>query len=392
MRILIVHNRYQQKGGEDTVVAAEDQLLRSHGHEVERFEADNEHIQDVFSRVQSAVRSVYSFPAKKRMHNALRELQPDIVHVHNFFPTLSPAIFIACSEARVPVVHTLHNYRIQCAAMSLYRDGHICEECVTSRSFLPGIRHACYRSSRVGSAVSGFGMALHAEMGTWSSRVSAYIALTELAAEKLGSYRIPREKIFVKPNFVVDRGVGEGQGDYALFVGRLSPEKGIQTLIDADRAGLLFMDVVLLGDGPMRPDVDEAAARPGSRLKVRGFVDSDQTASMMKHASVLLMPSLWYEGDPLVVIEALSLGLPVIAATVGNTARTVAANKMGLVYPPRDHAGLAGALKWYADHPQEASAMRQSARSYYLATHTPELNYRRLLQIYAHASDTARTS
>jgi glycosyltransferase involved in cell wall biosynthesis len=391
MRILVVHNRYQQKGGEDTVVASEDELLRSYGHQVERLNADNEHIQDLFSRVKSAVGSVYSLPAKRKLRDVLRTTRPDVVHVHNFFPTLSPSIFSACTEAGVPVVHTLHNYRIQCAAATLYRDGKVCEECITSRSFLPGVQHACYRSSRLGSAISGASMALHAEIGTWSSRISAYIALTEFAAEKLGSYRIPRDKIFVKPNFVRDRGVGTGEGDYALFVGRLSPEKGIQTLIDADKAGSLCMDVVLLGDGPMRAQVDQAAARPGSRLKVRGFVTRDQASYLMKDARVLLMPSLWYEGDPMVVIEALSLGLPVLAAELGNTAVTVKANHMGAVYPPGDHQGLAERLAWFAAHPEQVRRMREAARTYYLATHTPELNYRKLIEIYARAQETAGT-
>src|ERR1700751_4299418 len=191
VKILIVHNSYQQKGGEDTVVAAEEWLLRSHGHHVEMLQADNDHIRSGISAGLAAVQSIYSFNGKRRMQEALRKHQPDLVHVHNFFPTLSPSIFVACSQAEIPVVHTLHNYRIQCAANSLYRAGQVCEECVTARSFLPGIRHACYRSSRTGSAVVGFTMAFHAQIGTWSSRISAYVALTKFSAEKLGHFRIP---------------------------------------------------------------------------------------------------------------------------------------------------------------------------------------------------------
>jgi glycosyltransferase involved in cell wall biosynthesis len=386
VKILIVHNRYQQKGGEDTVTAAEEWLLRSRGHEVELLQADNDHIQNAVTSGLAAVQSIYSFSGKRRMREALRGCRPDLVHVHNFFPTLSPSIFSACSEADVPVVHTLHNYRIQCAANSLYRAGQVCEQCVLSRSFLPGVRHACYRSSHIGSAVVGLTMALHEQIGTWSSRISAYIALTEFAAKKLGRFRIPPEKIFVKPNFAIDRGVAAGDGNYALFVGRLTEEKGVQTLIDADAAGGLCMDVVILGDGPMRSAVVQAAARTGSRLKVKGFVGQNDVLTWMKSAKVLLMSSRWYEGDPMVVIEAFSLGLPVISGNIGNTAAIVLREGAGLVYTSGYHHELSAALQRFADSPVAARQMRMSARNYYLATHTPERNYERLMEIYSRAS------
>jgi glycosyltransferase involved in cell wall biosynthesis len=392
MKILIVHNRYQQKGGEDTVVAAEEWLLRSHGHQVELLQADNDYIKNAFTSGLAAAQSIYSLSGKRRMQKELREFRPDLVHVHNFFPTLSPSIFIACSEAGIPAVHTLHNYRIQCAASSLYRAGQVCEECVSSQSFLPGVRHACYRSSHVGSTVVGLTMALHDRIGTWSSRISAYIALTKFAAEKLGRFRIPPEKIFVKPNFAIDRGVGSGNGNYALFVGRLTPEKGLQTLIDADAAGALCMDVMVLGDGPMRSALEQAASATGSRLKVKGFVGQDEIAAWMKSAKALLMTSLWYEGDPMVVIEAFSMGVPVIAGNIGNTAATILAEGAGLLYTPGDPLELSAALQRFADHPEAVRQMRQCARNYYLTAHTPEKNYERLMEIYAQASGaTSRT-
>ncbi len=390
VRVLIVHNRYQQKGGEDTVVAAEEALLRSYGHDVCLLKVDNDHIQTAAARVLTAVESIYSTKGKNRVENAIQAHRPDVVHVHNFFPTLSPSVFFACFDGKVPVVHTLHNFRIQCAASTLYRNGHVCEECIEERSFLPGVRHACYRSSRVGSAVSGFGMALHAQLGTWSSKISAYIALTDFTADKLGSFRIPREKIFVKPNFVEDCGIGLGDGNYALFVGRLSPEKGVQTLIDADRAGAFCMDIIVVGDGPMRGAVDEAAARPGSRLKVKGFQGHTEIISYMKQAKVLLLTSLWYEaGLPLVAIEGISLGLPVIAAAVGN-AEIVGSKEIGLLYPAGDSAGLAAALREFVADAELMAAMRQRARDYYLVTYTPESNYKQLTYIYDRAINTAK--
>lgn len=230
-------------------------------------------------------------------------------------------------------------------------------------------------------------MALHDQMGTWSSRISAYIALTKFAAEKLGRFRIPSDKIFVKPNFAIDRGVGAGDGDYALFVGRLTDEKGLQTLIDADAAGALCMNVVVLGDGPLRPALERTAARTGSRLKVKGFVGQDEIAAWMKSARALLLTSLWYEGGiPLVVIDAFSMGLPVIATNIGSTAPTVLAEGAGLLYTPGDPIDFSATLQRFADHPEAVRRMRQNARNYYLSAHTPETNYERLMEIYVQAS------
>jgi glycosyltransferase involved in cell wall biosynthesis len=382
MRVLIAHNRYQQSGGEDIVVAAESDMLRAHGHTVDRLNVDNDHIEGALSRITASFGSIYSPQSKRLMKGAIEDARPDAVHIHNFFPTLSPSVFYACAEAGVPVIHTLHNYRILCASATLFRDGHVCEECVSRRSIVPGIRHACYRSSRMGSAVAGLGMAFHDQIGTWASKVSAFIALNTFAADKLGSFRIPRDKIFVKPNFAADRGLGSGDGSYALFAGRLSAEKGVQTLIDADAAGELCMDVVLLGDGPLMDDVQRAATRPGSRLISKGFVKHDRILDYMRSARVLIMPSLWYEGLPLVIIEAFSLGLPVIGADVANTGALVQHGETGLLYPAGDHHALSSTLAWYAQNPAAAQYMRQSARAYYLAAHTPEKNYQRLIEIY----------
>jgi glycosyltransferase involved in cell wall biosynthesis len=382
MRVLIAHNRYQQRGGEDNVVAAESELLRSHGHEVVGLEVDNDHISGALSQIAASFRSIYSFHGKHLVKKAIEDAKPDIVHFHNFFPTFSPAVFRACVEAEVPVVHTLHNYRIVCAAATLFRDGAVCEECITKRSIVPGIQHACYRSSHLGSAVSGVGMAVHGEMGTWSKKVSAYIALTNFAAGRLGSFRIPHEKIFVKPNFAIDRGVGGGKGSYALFVGRLSPEKGIQTLIDADAAHSLCMDVVILGDGPMRDEVQRATEVPGSRLIYKGFVGHDEALKYMMDARVLLVPSIWYEGFPLVIVEAFSLGLPIIGADLGNIASIIDRGETGLLYAAGDHRAFSSTLSEYADHPTLMTHMRLQTRRRYLETYTPEVNYKTLIEIY----------
>ena len=389
LRILIAHNRYQQKGGEDIVVAAESGLLNSYGHEVTHLDIDNDHIQTTLTCITASIGSFYSPHSHRLMQQAIQQQQPDIVHVHNFFPTFTPSVFYACAQARVPVIHTLHNYRMICASAILFRDGHVCEECVSSRSPLPGIRHACYRSSHTGSAVVGLGVALHSHLRTWSDKVSAYIALNNFAAGKLGSYRLPPEKIFVKPNFTIDRGKGDGSGDYALFVGRLSPEKGLRTLIEADAVGDLGIEVVILGDGPMRDELFLAASRPGSRLIYKGFVEQSGIFDYMRSARVLLWPSLSYEGGSMVLIEALSFGLPVIGADLGHGASLIHHQETGLLFPASDHHALSATLAAYLHDPAAEQRMRQRAREHYLTTYTPEINYQRLIEIYRKTIDSS---
>ena len=392
MRILIAHNRYRQSGGEDNVAAAEAALLRRCGHAVEQLELDNDHIQGGLAKIAAAVGSLYSLHGKATVREAIERFRPDVVHVHNFFPSFSPAIFRACEQAGIPAVHTLHNFRIVCAGATLFRDGRVCEECLNERSSLPGARHGCYRGSRAGSAVSGLGMALHERLGTWAESVAAYIALTEFAAGKLGTWRVSRGKIVVKPNFTADHGVGEGDGDYAVFAGRLSPEKGLQTLIEADAAGQLAMEVVVLGDGPMLGQVTSASERPGSRLKPKGRQTHAQILEFMRHARVLVLPSLWYEGLPLVLLEAFSLGLPVLGAGHGSLAELIEPGRTGMLFEPGDALDFAAKLAWFASETSDVRTMREEARARYLERYTPEVNYLELFAIYTKVTSKAEIS
>lgn len=394
MRILIAHNRYQQAGGEDKVVAAEAEMLARRGHPVEVLNFNNEAIVGVRGSAAAALSSFYSFSAHRRMAEVLARFAPDVLHVHNFMPTLSPSVFFAADAAHVPVVQTLHNYRLLCANAQLFREGAVCERCVQQRSFLPGVHHACYRGSRVGSAVIGGTMALHHALGTWSRRVARYIALSEFAAEKLAEFRVPHARIRVKPNFVPDPAtpaetnqvLGAPLAPFALFVGRLSEEKGLATLLAADERGLLPLPVHLGGDGPWRDRVERAAQRPGSRLVALGRQTEDEVRALMRQATVLLVPSLWYEGFPMVIVEALSLGLPVIASRLGSLPEIVADGVCGLLHTPGDPAALGKALQDFLHLPAESqTTMRRAARLRYLDHYSEPRNYEMLLRIYAEA-------
>lgn len=392
MKITIAHNRYQQAGGEDKVVAAEAALLSRRGHQVEMLAFDNEAIgSSPAARVTAAVGSFGSLPSFRRVRAELSRFQPDVLHVHNFMPTLSPAIFFAAAKAHVPVVQTLHNFRLICANAQLFREGTTCELCLQQRSFLPSVRHGCYRSSRLGSAVVGGAMAAHAAVGTWQNRVDRYIALSTFAAGKLGGSRVPAHKIRVKPNFVVDNGLGQGDAGFALYVGRLSEEKGLATLIAADALGKLERPVHIAGDGPMRSEVERACARAGGRLRYLGPQSEEGVRALMRAATVLLVPSLWYEGFPMVMVEALSLGLPVIASRIGGLPEIIEDAVCGFLHAPGDASALGDALRKFAAlAPQQVGAMREAARTRFKRRYSEDTNYELLMQIYAEAIATKR--
>ena len=382
MRILVAHNRYQHAGGEDTVVAQEVRMLQERGHSVHQYTIDNDGITGVWQQALVAGRSFYSRPASREVSDLLASFQPEILHVHNFFPSISPAIFFAAGKYHVPVVQTLHNYRLLCANAMLFRDGRPCEACSVSHSFLPGVVHACYRGSRAGSAIVGAATSLHAVLGTWSNRIDRYIALTQFAAQKLGNDRVPAEKIRIKPNFVPDRGYGEGQGGFALYAGRLTPEKGLRTILAADRLGNLPLPIHIAGDGPLRVEIEQACARPGSRLIYLGQLPRSQVVEQMKRATVLLVPSLWYEGFPMVMVEALSFGLPIIASRIGGLPEMVQDGHSGLLFEPGDPSALLQTLCTFVRDTSRIEAMREASRCQFDSHYTEQKNYEILIEIY----------
>jgi glycosyltransferase involved in cell wall biosynthesis len=383
MKILVAHNRYQQSGGEDAVVAEEVRMLQQRGHSVYQYTVDNDGITGAWQQAAAAARSFHSIPVSREISNLFGSFHPEILHVHNFFPTISPAIYFAAERYRVPVVQTLHNYRLLCANAMLFRDGRPCEDCLVGRSYLPGVMHACYRGSRAGSGIVGASVSLHSALGTWKNRIDCYIALTQFAAEKFGSYRIPAAKIRIKPNFVADHGCGEGRGGFALFAGRLSSEKGIQTIIAADRLGHLPLPIHVVGDGPLRDEVERACARPGSRLVYLGHKSRSEVIGQMKSAAVLLVPSVCYEGFPVVIVEALSFGLPIISARIGGLPDIVQDGHSGVLFEPGVPSALLEALRTFVGDTNRIEAMRQASRGQFERHYTEQKNYETLTEIYS---------
>jgi glycosyltransferase involved in cell wall biosynthesis len=394
VRILIVHNRYQQRGGEDAVVANEAAMLQRYGHQVDLLEFDNDAIHGVAASLLAGGRAFYSQASARIVAARIDRFRPQLLHLHNFLGTLSPSVFFAAQSRHIPLVLTLHNYRLLCASAVLFREGHPCEECIEKRSFLPGVQHACYRGSRMGSAAVGGSIAFHAVLGTWTRRVARYITLTRFAAEKMAGFRVPRDLIRIKPNFVPDLESSPNPSltpdptpdpipaPFALFAGRLSVEKGISTLIEADAGGQLPLPVHVLGDGPMSAALAQAARRPGSRLVPLGSRPPSEVREVMRKAAVLLLPSLWYEGFPMVCAEAFAAGLPVLASNIGGLGEIVEDGVSGHLFPPGDASALVRALHRFASPSPELAAMRLAARRRFESHYTMERNYQTLMAIY----------
>ncbi|HTW62009.1 MAG TPA: glycosyltransferase [Terracidiphilus sp.] len=393
MRVLILHNRYRIAGGEEAVVAGESALLRNAGVVVELLEVTNEAIAGAAQTIKTAILTPYSPAGRRLAAERIRAFKPDVVHVHNFFPTLSPSVYDACRSAGVAVVQTLHNYRLVCANGLLFRAGSVCTECLGRTWTLPAIRHGCYRGSRMGSAAVAAMIGVHRVRGTWAERVDRFIVLTEFArglfTERAG---IPPEKIVVKPNAAPDAGEGEGAGGFALYVGRLSPEKGVETLLAAAASGL-SMPLVVAGSGPLQAKV-EAAQREG-KLTYVGLKDPEAVQQLMRQARLLLIPSLWYEGLPMVVPEAFSAGLPIAASRIGSL-ETLIEEKAdgevgnGLLFEPGSPDALAEGVRRFAANCDHEPAMRRRARATYEALYRPEANLKMLLAIYEEARAQAR--
>lgn len=385
MKVLLVHNRYQQRGGEDAVVDAETCLLEGRGIGVQRLDADNDAIHGALAKIRISANQFAGSPdIRHRVQDALKEFRPDIVHVHNWFPTISASIFRQCKSAGVPVVHTIHNYRLLCAGATLFRDGQVCEDCIGTSFRTAGIRHRCYRDSGLGTAAATLGMVAHWAMGTWHHSVDRFIALTEFSRQKLVEGGLPKDKIAVKPNFVDPAPEpGPGDGGYFLYVGRLTEEKGLRVLLDCWTKAPGLPPLWIAGEGPLREEVQNAAVT-ASNVHWLGMKSSEEVLFLMKHAKATLCPSLWYEGMPRVVIESLAVGTPVVASKIGGYPEMIVDGGSGALFASGDAGALLNCIRELENRAAWRN-MRSEARLRFLAEYTGEKNFSVLLNIYRNA-------
>ena len=385
MRIITVHNFYQQPGGEDEVFSLEASLLRRHGYQVAEFTEDNAAIKDMYP-LKIALNTFWSVNTEKRMQKLIEDFKPDLVHFHNTFPLISPSTIYACTKNNIPVVISLHNPRLICPGANLCRHSQPCEECLNKVFPWPAIRYKCYRNSYLQTMVVAAMLFFHRLLKTWEKRVSLYLVATEFYRDKFISLGILADKIKIKPYFVEDRGVKtDGAGGYVLFIGRLMQEKGIMTLLKAWDS-LESIPLKIRGDGVLLEEVKKIIKenKLGSSIEIIGRLPKNKLYDLIKGAKFLIVPSEgFYETFGLVISEAFACGIPVIASRVGVMAEIVNDGINGLHFTAGDAKDLAEKIKFLWENPSEVERMGKEARKSYEEKYSPERNYQLLSGIYS---------
>ena len=387
MKILLVYNSYQEPGGEDVVFRKEGGLLREAGHEVSEYRRDNGEIKDysIVRRLSLIGRPVWASDSYRDFNALLRQNRPEIVHVHNTFPLISPSIFWACRRENVPVVHTLHNYRLLCPQANFFRAGKPCEDCITG-NYWQGVVHGCYRNSRAETAPVALMLTVHHANKTWTRMVDHYITPSSFARDQFVKAGFPASQITVKSNFVdPDPGQGTGDGSYALFIGRVSPEKGADTLLKAWRQLPKTHELRVVGDGPSRQRLESEAACDGlSNVKFMGRLPHDQAIEVIKSARFVIFPSELYETFGLGIAEAFACGVPALASRLGAMQEIVEEGRTGFLFQPGDCDDLARTVTRAWKDPAQMRHLGMQARSEYETKYTAAINYRQLIEIYRH--------
>lgn len=388
MKVSLFHNFYQVAGGEDSVLDSECELLESNAHLVSLNSVDNDHIGTVLSKIMVLFNVIFSLPYYFKVKRILSEELPDIVHVHNYFPVISPSIFYACKSGNTPVVHTLHNYRAVCPTSLLMHEGKVNEKSLVNTSFW-AVPKKVYRNSYIGTLALSLMVEVHKKLGSWQTKVDRYIALTEFSRNKYIEAGWPSNKIMVKPNFIQDpfnhASTVEKIGGYALFVGRLSEEKGTDLLFESWKCGLGKLKII--GDGPLKEFVE---FKSKGKVEYLGRKDKADVLSLVQNADFIIMPSTWYEGFPMVLVEAFACGTPALVSRLGSMEEIVDNGVTGLHFEAGNAQDLAEKAQWLIDNPERTREMGQNARNEYLAKYTPEKNYEVLMDIYQQAIDEAK--
>jgi glycosyltransferase involved in cell wall biosynthesis len=380
MRILFLHNRYIYRGGEDESRAQEIAMLRNRGEEVIDYVLDNAEIKSE-NLITVGVRSIWNTKEADRVKDLIRSTRPDLMKVDNFFPLFSPSIFDAAKAMGVPTALSVRNYRLICPSANLFRNGSICTTCVGDKVALAAIKHRCYRQSYLQSAAVVASNAYAHQRGTWTDSVDRYIAVSNFVKQQLVAGGFPDEKILVKPNFISDSGIGDGSGGYGLYVGRLTEEKGVRSLLKAWPDVPLSVSLKIIGDGPLEAEVRQAS-ETDSRIEYLGRKSLQDVCEYLGKAAFLIFPSEWYEPFGRTIVEAYSKGTPVIAASTPPMKTMIDDGVTGLLYRPGDSKDLASTISILMAVPERLNSMRVQARAKYLAAYTEDQNYRQLMDIF----------
>jgi glycosyltransferase involved in cell wall biosynthesis len=376
VKILLVHNRYKQPGGEDTVFENERALLQAGGHEVKSYVRTNDEL-DLIGRLQAAKETVWSGRTYGEVLALIDAFRPDVVHCHNTFPLVSPSVYFAANARGVPVVQTLHNFRLACLNAMLYREDSVCTDCV-GRLPWRGVVRGCYQDAVPQSAVVGFTLVLHRALRTYGTRVATYIALTESAKAMFVQAGLPSERIRVKPNFTqaIDAPTYRNGRDGLLFVGRLSREKGIETLARVAQR-LPQVRIRVVGDGPHAERL-----RGLANVELLGRLERTRVLALMHESQCLIVPSISPETFGMVVAEAFACGLPVIASRVGALVELIDDGRTGMLCAAGSDTAFANAITSLLGSPEQLKSMSVAAHAYSRQPLGPDRNLRMLEEIY----------
>lgn len=389
MKVLLVHNFYQSSSpsGEDAVFRNEVDLLRKKGVEVVTYEKYNDDLLKGPGRLNAGVRTIWSAEAYRELRDIVRKENPDVAHFHNIWYLISPSAYYACKDSGIPVVQTLHNFRMFCANGLFMREGRVCEECL-GRLPWRSIAYGCYRDSRLYSIPVAMAETFHKLRTTWTDKVDAYIALTEFGKQKFVECGLPGEKVFVKPNFPANPPApGNAEGKYAVFLGRLSKEKGVDILIEAFK--ILHTDsseafsLKIIGDGPLRMQVKEKIdVEKIRKVELTGQKGFEECMGILGHAGFLVMPALCYENFPMSIAEAFACGKPVIASNLGAMASIIKDRETGLLFEPGNAEELSSKMKWMIENKDACTEMGRKARAEFESQYTSDKNFEMLMAIY----------
>jgi glycosyltransferase involved in cell wall biosynthesis len=379
MKILLVHNTYQESGGEDAVFQHEGELLEQYGNTVIHETKDNEVIKGFIQKVKTALNTTYSVSSKKAFSRRLKSVKPDVVHIHNFFPLFTPAIFYAAKALKIPTVLTLHNFRIICPTAILMHRGKVNERSIKFGPFWT-IPHRVYKNSLPGTIALACMILFHRIVGTWKNQVDCFVVLTQFAKNKFIEAGIPADKIKVKPNFIPDphsdKNAIKKKGGFGIYVGRLSPEKGISTLLKAWES--INYPLKIVGDGPLMSAVI-AANNPN--IEILGFQQNEQVQELIQDADFLIMPSEWYEGFPMTLLESFANATPALVSDIGSLAEIVEHDKTGLKFEAGNADSLIETVQCFLNK-SDRQQLSYNARRAYLTKYTPSTNYQTLMSIY----------
>jgi glycosyltransferase involved in cell wall biosynthesis len=393
MKILLVHEHYHPAwpSGEDAMYRAEARLLAEAGHEVVRHEVHHDALAESrAARTAAALGATWSRRSARAIRAIAARERPDVAHFHNTFPLISPSAYAACQAVNVPVVQTLHNYRLICAGGLLMREGRPCEQCVGAGQW-PALRHGCYRDSRAATGVVVTMLATNRALGTYRRDVDRYLALTEFARALFVRGGLPGDRVHVRPNGLADDpGAGQGGGGFALYIGRLSAEKGVSTLVEAWRRDAP-LPLLVAGDGPLRAPLEQRAARHPS-IRFLGAVPREQVLQLLRAADCLVMPSECYEGLPVTFMEALACGTPILASRIGALASLLTDGREGFHFRPADPADLTATVRRALADPSALGQIRRRNRARFEAEYAPAAALRSLERHYAEVVAARRTA